>query len=108
MAGEEGLNLRTGMNAAAIPEEHDRTRYLPKEVAQEEHDFGLGDVLPVQVEVEPEALPPAAHCDRRNRGDPVVPVAVPDDRCSAARSPGAPDVRDQQESAFVEEGQVRL
>ena len=108
MGVDEGLDLLAGMNAAAIPEQHDRPRNLPKEVAQEEHDLGLRDVLPVQVEVETDALPSEAYGDRRNRGDSVVSVAVPDDRRLAPRRPSAPDVRDQQEAAFVQEGQVRL
>ncbi len=108
MAVEERLDVLAGVNAAAIPEEHDRSPDLPQEVAQEEHDLGLRDVLPVEVEVEAKALPSEAHGHRRDRGDPVMSIAVPDDRGLTARSPGAPDIRDQQKPAFVQEGQVRL
>src|SRR4030042_3824628 len=59
------------------------------------------------MEVEADVLASEAHGDRRDRRDPVVTVAVPDDRGLAAGSPGAADVRDQQEPAFVQEGQVR-
>jgi hypothetical protein len=107
MALEKGLDLLASMDAAAVPEQDDRTWNLSEQVAQEEHDLGLRDVLPVQVEVEADVLASEAHGDRRDRRDPVVTVAVPDDRGLAAWSPGTADVRDQQEPAFVQEGQVR-
>jgi len=61
MSDDERRDLGASVNAATVPKKHDRTPDLAKEVAQEERDLALRDVLAVQVKVEPNALPPVAH-----------------------------------------------
>jgi hypothetical protein len=108
MTVEECVGLFTGMDAATVPEKDDRTWDLPQEVAQEEDELGLRDVLPVEVEVKPEALPSGADGHGRDRGDAIVAIAVADDRGLTARSPGAAKVRDEEKPTLVQEGQVGL
>src|SRR3990172_6705648 len=96
------------VDAAAIPKQDDRSPDLPKQVVQEESHFNLRHVLPVEMQIEPDSLSSKADGNRRDRRDAVVPVAMPDDRCLAARRPGAANVRDQEEATLVQEGQVRL
>jgi hypothetical protein len=96
------------VDATAVPEKHDVAVDLPKQIAQEEDHLELGDVLPMKVQVKTQTLPLTTDGYRRDRRDAVVPVAMLDDGCFAARRPGAADVGDQKEAAFVQEGEVRL
>jgi hypothetical protein len=107
LSSKKSSNLGAGVNPATIPEEYDRTLDLPKEMAQEEHDLALGDVLAMQVKAKTDALPSVTHGHRRDCRNPVVPVAVPDERCLTARRPSPSHVRDQKKAAFVQENQVR-
>jgi len=81
---------------------------VTQHVTEERAYLGLADVVAVATEVESH---PAVHrADRQSRDDrePVVPVVVGDLRCLSARRPGPPKGRDQEESRFVDEEEMRL
>ena len=105
----QGLHLGPLVNAAAVQEDDDVAAEVPQEGAQKDRDLDGADVLAgmqMQVESEPAAF--RADGDGRDRRNFVAPVAMPHDRGLAARCPGAPDVGNQQEAAFVGECQVGL
>src|SRR2546425_8360464 len=105
--GEQGANVGTLVNAAAVPEDDDVPAELAEQGAQEHRDLHMGDVAPrIEMDVEPAAPPPGTHRDGRDRRDFVAAIPMPDDRRVAAGRPGAPDVRNQQEATFVEEHQM--
>ena len=79
---------------------------MPEQVLKKLTDLGLLDVLAVQLEVQADT--PALRTDRERRdgGDPVVLVAVLGAWGLAARSPGAPYRRNQEEPGFVDKGDM--
>lgn len=95
MAIEEFLYVLAGVDAAAVPDEHDVTWDLAKEVAEEKDHLDLRDVLPMEMQVESHALPLETDGHGRDDRDPVVPIAMFDDGRFAAWGPRASDVRDQ-------------
>ena len=72
-----------------------------QEVSEEFTDFWPPNILPVQLEVEPEAAPARTDGECRNGGYSVVLVKIVNDRRLAARPPGAADRWNQLEAGFV-------
>jgi hypothetical protein len=82
---------------------------MTQQGTEKDGDLDIGDVLVgMQVQIESDAAALGTDGDGRNRRDLIPLVAVPDDRRVAPGRPRPPDVGDQQESAFVGEGQVGL
>ena len=96
----------SGMNAPVVPHHDDVAPQMSKQVPQELTDFLLLDVLGVQVKVEPQAATTRTDRHGRDGRDPIVAIAMPEDRRLAARSPGAAYGRDQEEARFVGKDEV--
>lgn len=104
---EEGPDHRAAMDVAVVPEHHDRAAQVPEQVAEEGARIGGPDVVAVELEIEAAA---AAARTEREAGDhrhAVVALPVTEDRGVAARRPGPPHRRDQEEARFVDEDEVR-
>src|SRR5260370_11857492 len=80
---------------------------LPKEIAQEEDDLELGNVLPMEVQVESQVLSSEADSHGGDSRDPVVAVAMLDDGGLGPRRPSAPEGGGHEKTALVQEGPVR-
>src|SRR5260370_12787966 len=80
---------------------------LPKEIAQEEDDLELGNVLPMEVQVESQVLSSEADSHGGDSRDPVVAVAMLDDGGFATRRPRAPEGGGHEKTPLVQEGQMR-
>jgi hypothetical protein len=105
--GEQGANVGTLVNAAAVPENDDVPAELAEHGAQEHRDLHMSDIAPrLEMAVEPAAPPPGADGHGRDRRDFVAAIPMPDDRRVAAGRPGTPEVGNQQEATFVEEHQM--
>lgn len=107
-AAAEFANRRPLVNRSVVQEHDDVAPQVAQQVAEEGADVGLADVVAVAAEVEPQA---AAHGADRNPGDDreaIVSVAVMDAGRLAARGPGPPQGRNQEEARFVDEDEVRL
>ena len=103
---QKRLNILATVDLPAIPQERDRGAQVPEQLPEEGNDFGTRDVAGVKVEVQPETLTVRGHSDGGDDGDLVTPVAMPKLRCLSDGRPRFADVRDQQEPAFVEEGEM--
>lgn len=106
MLTQELLDDDAPMDAAAIPDEHDRPAQVAQEVAQEPDDLQPRDVGGVETEVEPQFLARGRDGDGGDGRDAIPPVAVPEDGGPADRGPGLADVRDEEEAALVEEREM--
>lgn len=107
MAGEHLLHVRPAVDGAAIPEQDDGAAEMAQQQPQEHRDLDVGDVLQVQMAVEPEPSVRRADRHRRDGRDLVALVAMDQPRCLTTRRPGAADRGHQQKAALVQEGQVR-
>lgn len=106
MTGEHRLHVRSAVDGAAVPEEEDGAVEMAQQQSQERRDLDMGDVLKVQMAVEPD--PPVGGADRhrRDRRDLVALVAVDQHWRLTARCPRAADRGHQQKAALVQECQV--
>src|SRR5262245_48901526 len=103
------LRLTTNSNVvgSAIPEQHDRAAQVTEQVPEKRDDLSPRDVAQVQVEVQPEAVTARGHGERRDDGDSVMPIAMSKTRSLPDGRPGFADVGDEQESALIEEREMR-
>ncbi len=94
------------VNGAAVPKEHHRSTQMPQKVAQEADDLHAGDVDRVETKVQSETLSGRGHGDAGDDGNPIPSVAMLEKRGLSDRRPGLADVRNEEESAFVEEDEM--
>jgi hypothetical protein len=104
---EKMFECRTPVNTPAIPEDHDVTTQMTQQELEEGGDLDVSDVGEVEVAIETKALALRADGHRGDGRDPVVLMAMIEERCLSARRPGSADRRDQHEAALIQEGQVR-
>lgn len=76
MAGEEGSDVGTAVNRAAVPEQNDVSLEMPQEQAQEDRHFNVGDVVEMEVRVEIASLGPRTDAYGRDRRDAVVLITM--------------------------------
>lgn len=94
------------VDGASVPEEDHLPAEVPQEVPEKPDDLHARDVGGVEVDIQPQAAISRGHREGRDGGDPVAPVAVARQGGAAAGRPGLAEVRDEQESAFVEEREM--
>jgi hypothetical protein len=107
MAAEEDLDVPPPMDFPAIPQQHEWSSEMPKQLPKERDDFGPRDVAHVEVEVQAEAAAPRGHRERRNDGDFVPSVAMPELRRATDGRPGFANIGDEQEAALIDEHEMR-
>lgn len=64
---EDLRNLPALRDAPSIPEKDDRAAQMTKERAEKEAHLGLGDVVEMEVDIQPQPLAPRADGHRRDR-----------------------------------------
>lgn len=106
LLAQEVLDDEALMDGASIPKQHHRSPQLPKQTPQEPNDLHPRDVGAMETEIESKPPPTGRHSDSGNGGDPVMPVAVSEDRGLSNRRPGLADVRHEKEATFVEKGEM--
>lgn len=89
------------MDRATVPEQDDVPAEMTQEQAQEDRYLAMGDVVGVEVRIEPAPVTFRADRHGRNGGDSVVSVAMTNYRGVPARRPGAADGRDEQKAGFA-------
>ena len=94
------------MNGPTVPQQHDVAAELTQQQPQEGSDFEVAEVVEMEVTVETEPLACGAHRDCGDGRDPVVAVAVEEQRGLSAGRPGPAHGRDEQEAAFVQKSQI--
>lgn len=102
----EFLDDNASVDGAAVPQQHNRSAQVAQKVTQETDDLHPRNIGAVQTEVK--SKPPARwrDGDRGDGGNSLPRVAVCEDRGVADRRPGLAHVRDEEESAFVEEDEM--
>jgi hypothetical protein len=91
------------VDGATIPEQHNRSAQVPQKVTQEADDLHPGNIGTVETEVKSKALARWGDTDCGDGRNPLPRVPVSEDRRMANRCPGLAHVRDEEESAFIEE-----
>lgn len=99
----ELLNDEASVDRAAIPEQHNRSTQVAQKVTQEADDLHPRNVGAVETKVKSKPLARWGDSDCGDGRNPLPAVAVSKDRGMTDRRPGLAHVRDQEESAFVEE-----
>ena len=102
----ELLDDEAPVDGAAIPEQHHRSAQVPEEVTQEADDLHPRDVGDMEAKVKSKPLARWGDGDGGNGRNPLPRVAVFEDGGMADRCPSLAHVRDEEESAFVEEYQM--
>lgn len=100
---KELLDDEPSVDGAAVPQQHNGSAQVPQKVTQEANDLHPRNIGAVETEVKSKALARRGDGDGGDGGNPLPAVAVSEDRGMADRCPGLAHVRDEEESAFVEE-----
>ena len=106
LLAQEVLDDEAFVDRASIPKQHHRAPQVPKQTSQEPHDLHPRDVGAVETEIESKPPPTGRDGDSGDRGDPIMPVAVSEDRGLPNRRPGLADIRHEEEAAFIEKGEM--
>lgn len=106
LLAQEVLDDEALVDGASIPKQHHRSPQVPEQIAQEFHDLHARDVGAVETEIESKPPPTGRDGESGDGGDPIMPVAVSEDRGLPNRSPGLADIRHEEEAAFVEKGEM--
>lgn len=106
MLAKEILHDDAPVDCAAVPKKHHRSTQMPEEVAQEGDDLHAGDIVRVETKVKPETPLGRGYGDAGDDGNPIPPVAMLKKGGLPNRRPGLADVRDEEESAFVEKDEM--
>ena len=102
----ELLNDEAPVDGTAIPQQHNRSAQVAQKVTQETDDLHPGNIDAVEAEVKSKPMAPWGDGEGGDGRNPLPVVAVSEDRGLADRRPGLAHVRDEEESAFVEEGEM--
>jgi len=94
------------VNASVVPHEDDGSSEMAKQMSQEGAGLGVLDVFRMERVVQAEATAAGTHGDARDRGDPIAPLPVVEQRRLSARRPGLADTRNQEETRLVDEDEV--
>jgi hypothetical protein len=106
MSLEKDLNVPTPMNLPAIPEQNERSPKMVEQLAEERDDLSTGDVAHVEIEVQTQTAATRGHGERRDDGDFVPSVAMPEMRRAADGRPGLANIGDEQEAALIEKREM--
>jgi len=106
VVAEEFLDDCAPVDGATIPQQHNRCAQMPEEVAQKADDLHSRDVSGMEAKVKSKPLSRWGDSDGGDGRNPLPPVAVSENGGTAHRCPGLADVRNKEESAFVEEYQM--
>ena len=99
----ELLDDEAPVDGAAIPEQHNRSAQVAQKVTQEADDLHPRNIGAVETEVKSKPVAQWGDGDGGDGRNPLPAVAVSEDGGMADRRPGLAHVRDEEESAFVEE-----
>ena len=94
------------VNAGVVPDDEDVPPKVVQQVLEEFANLVVSDVLRVAPEVQADAPTPGSNGDARNHGDAIMPVAMMNDGCLPARSPGLSHRGNQEEARLVDEDDV--
>jgi len=97
---------RPPVNAAVVPYNDDVSSKVPQENAQEFGRVACCEIGWLKAYVEAEPLVASRYGERSKSGDTVVTIVVANDRRLTGDSPGPATTRNEQEAAFIEEGEV--
>src|SRR5437667_8147141 len=106
VSAQDALDVMPSMDLPAIPQEHDWPAEVTQQLPEKGDDLGASDVAGMEIKVQPEPVATGRHGERRNDRDLVTAVAVPKLRRTTDGGPGLADIRDEQESTFIEERQM--
>jgi hypothetical protein len=102
------LDVLASVDGGPIPQEHNGPRDVAQEVAKENGDLDLGDVLRVKVKIKTQALSTRADRNRGDGRDLGVPKPMRHEGGLSPGCPGSLEIGDQEEASLVQESQVRL
>lgn len=94
------------VNGAAVPEQHNWAAQVAQQVTQEADDLHPRNVGAVETEVKSKPLMRRGDTDGGDGRNPLPAVAVSKDRSLADWRPGLAHVRNEEESAFIEEHEM--
>lgn len=99
-------NLSAAVDLAAVPQQDHRSLKMAHEILQECNDLQARDVDGVVFHIKPQVLSLGRNAERANRGDSVMVLAMPQDRCLSPWRPSFTHIWDEQKTAFIEENQM--
>jgi len=106
MLAKEIFDDDAPVDGAAIPKERHCSTQVAQEVAQEDDDLHAGDIVRVETKVKSETFLGRGYGEAGDDGNPIPSVAMLKKGGLPNRRPGLTDVRDEEESAFVEKDEM--
>lgn len=106
MTAQESAHHAPTMNCAAIPYQFNRPPQLLQQLVQKGNHFHSGNIVPMKLRIQSQAVATGRHSDTRNNRDAIPPVTVPQNRSFSDRRPCSPNGGNKQKTAFIKECQV--
>lgn len=100
---QESFDVFPFVDTASIPDQEHVSAQMTQQMPQVSDDLGPGDVIGVEADIKSETSAVGRHGKASDGRDFIAPIAVAQDRRAARRGPGSTNVRDEQESALIEE-----
>lgn len=94
------------MDLCFVPQKDNMALDMSEESMQKICHMLSFEVILLKACIEPYPFTLGRYCEGRQCRDAVMPIAVVNDRCLAPRPPGAASCWNEQESAFIQEGEV--
>ncbi len=105
---QESFNVCSLVDGAIVPDKNNVPAQMAQQIPQKSDDLRARDVMGMETDIKTKMVAARGHGDTADGRDFITPVAVAQDRCAARRSPRFADVRYEQKTAFVQEGNMGL
>jgi hypothetical protein len=105
---QESFNICPLVDGAIVPDQKNVSAQMTQHIPQKSDDFRTGDVMGMETDIKTQMVAARRYGDTPDGRDFITPVAVTKDRCAARRSPSFADVRYEQKTTFVQEGNMGL
>ena len=103
---QESFDVFPFVDTASIPDQEHMPAQMTQQMPQVSDDLRAGDVIGVEADIKSETSAVRRDGKASDGRDFIAPIAVAQDWRAARRGPGSTNVRDEQESAFVQERQM--
>ena len=101
-----GVNRRSPVNRAAVPQQYDRAPDVAQERSQEARHIDGLEVVRLEANIQTQVLALRGDREGGQRRESIMLIVVADDRRVPLRRPGAAARWHEQKAAFIQEGEV--
>lgn len=103
---KKGFDIFPLVDLPPLPDQHHRSAQIPQQVLQEANDFRPGQVGAVETDVQAHSLAEGGDGKAGDDRQLLTPVAMAQEGGAAHRSPGSPDIGEEEKAALIKKGEM--